>query len=360
MSTRTRLKRWVGLATLVLTLPAGSARIAGAFQQNDRLEINPQDAARGPDLVQVQIVGRVANVSRDGRGFRVEAGEVRFDVEPGFATRFPTLKEGDRVLVSGTLRNQTRLSAQDVRVLGARNPRTLTGIIRDVDRRRSRILVRADDGTVVEAEYTTDTLFARLGRKATVEQLRIGDEVWVDGSVINPRLVRAKRVEVTALRSRWQSGQSGEIVSVSRRDRTLRVDFGEETRTVTVIRDANISRGTRMLGFDELHEGDRIRISGELRGDAVDARGIEVVERPLSDRIVEGRVRAIDLNERALRVAVNSLIPITVRVYVPPGTQISRGTHRLTLEEIREGDRIRARGPSRDSGVEAATLEILP
>jgi hypothetical protein len=350
----------MGLAALVMALLPGSARSARAFQQNDRFEINAEDAARRPDLVQVQVVGRVSDVSRDGRSFRVEAGEVSFSVEPGFATRFPTLKEGDRVLVSGSLRSQTRLSAREVHVLGSRNPRALTGVIRDVDRRRSRILVRADDGSVVEAEYTPDTLFARLGRRVTVDQLRIGDEVWVDGSVINPRLVRATRVEVTASRDRWQSGQSGEIVSVNRRDRTLRVDFGEETRTVSVPRDVNISRGTRVLGLDELREGDRIRVSGELRGDAVDARSIEVVERPGNERIVEGRVRGIDLEERTLRVTVNSIIPITVRVYVPPGTQIARGTRRLTLEEIREGDRIRARGPSRDSGVEAATIEILP
>lgn len=360
MSNHMRWMRGLAWAVLLLALPAGFARSASAFQQPDRFEINAEDAARRPDLVQVQIVGRIAEVSRDGRAFRVEAGEIRFDVEPAFATRFPTLKEGDRVLISGTLRTQTRLTAREVRVLGGRNPRALTGVVRDVDRRRSRILVRADDGNVIETEYTADTVFARLGRKVTVEQLRIGDEVWVDGSVINSRLIRATRVEVTASRDRWQSGQAGEIVSVSRRDRTLRVDFGGETRTVSLLRDGTISRAGRTLTFDDCHEGDRIRVSGDLRGDAIDARAIEILERSVADRIVEGRVRSIDLDERTLRVTVNSLIPITVRVYVPPGAQISRGTRRLTLEELREGDRIRARGPSRDSGVEAGTLEVLP
>jgi hypothetical protein len=310
--------------------------------------------------VQVRVVGRVEDLSRDGRAFSVQAGEVGFRVEPAFATRFPTLREGDRVLVLGTLRSQTRLAAREIRVLGQREPRALTGVIQEIDRRRSRIGVRGDQGDLVVVEYTEDTLFARLGRRVDVNQLRVGDEVWVDGRWLGPRQLRAARVEVTASRDRWQAGQSGEVVSIDRRDRILRVEFGEDTRLVRVLPEANISRGTRDMPFNDLVPGDQIRVSGELRGEVVEARSIEVLERAGSARTVEGRVRGIDLEERVLRVTVNSLIPITVRVYVPPDAQISRGTSRLSLSQIREGDRIRARGPSRDSRVIAETVEILP
>src|SRR5947208_246984 len=83
--------------------------------------------------------GRIDDVSADGRSFTVGAGDVSFRVEPGFGTRFPTLRSGDRVLVVGTLRSQTRLTASEVRVLPGSGPRTLTGALRDLDPRRNRL-----------------------------------------------------------------------------------------------------------------------------------------------------------------------------------------------------------------------------
>jgi hypothetical protein len=348
---------WLG-TTMGLLILAGVT--AAWSQQQERLEITAEEAARRPDQVVARVIGRVYEVSRDGRTFSVEAGDVNFRVEPGYAIRFPTLREGDRVLVVGTLRTQTRLTASEVRVISGQNARALTGELREIDRQRSRLMVLSERGERMEIQYTVDTIIARLGRRVNVDQLRAGDEVVADGRWVSPRLMRATRIEVTGAGDRWQSGQSGEVVSVIRRDRSMRVDFGEETRTVLVPPEATISRDGRPVPFDQLVPGDQIRVSGGLRDDAVSARSIELLERAGNARTVEGRVGGIDSRERLLRINVNALIPVTVRVYVPADTQISRGTSRLTLADIREGDRIRARGPTRDGRVVADTLEVLP
>jgi hypothetical protein len=360
MTQQLRGTRFALAALAAASLFLLGAPAMAAAPRDDRLDMDAQEASGRPDHVEVRVVGRIRELSADGRTFTVESGEVSFRVEPGFATRFPGLRDGDRVLLLGTLRSQTRLTARDVQVLGGSAPRALTGSVGSIDRRRRRLTLRTESGETTEVEYTEDTLFARLGRRVTVDQIQVGDALWVDGRRDGERLVRATRIEVTGSGDTWQTGRSGEIVGVNRGDRTLRVDFGGETRTVNLGDRTSISRQNRELPADELIVGDQIRVSGELRGNAVDARAIELVERGGADRTVEGRVRGVDPDGRILRVTLNALIPITVRVYVPPDAQITRGTRRLTLEEIREGDHVRARGPSRDGRVAADLVEVLP
>jgi hypothetical protein len=346
------------LAAIMIGLFAASA--LGAETRKDRPPGEAETAIGRPDHVEVKVVGRASEVSADGQAFTVEANAVSFRVEPGFGTRFPSLRSGDRVVVSGTLRSQTRLAATEVRVLTAGALRTLSGTLRGIDRRRSRITLRTESGETADVPYDDETVFARLGRRVTADELRPGDQLWVEGPATGSALLRATRVEVTGSPDAWQLGRSGEVVDVNRRDRRLRVDFAGETRTVIIDDRTEFQRGSRTVSFEAIGLGDSVRVSGQLRGNAVEARRIEVSETGGTERTVEGHVRGIDLESRTIRVRLNALIPITVPVYVPPDTPILRGTQRLNLEEIHQGDRIRARGSSRNSRLAADTIEILP
>jgi Domain of unknown function (DUF5666) len=357
------------LAVALVLAGLGAAVPAVAYQTGDWGELRPEEARSQPDHVAARLLGRVRSVTGNGRLLTVDAGDMSFQVEyvgrqgePGFGVRLPTVREGDRVVVYGTLTGPGRLQARRIEVVGSGGVagRRLTGQVRQVDRRRDRLSVRTDDGDEVEVEFTPQTVLARLGRRATPDDVRSGDAVWAEGRWIDRDRLVASRIEITDTTEDWRTGESGEIVSVNRGDSVLRVRFRDGVRPVEV-RDADLIVAGRRANPDRLRAGARVRVYGEERGATIRARRVELLEDTGDTggtRILDGRVRSVDPGARLVILTTGDSARPTQRVYVPRDTRIERNGRRLDIRDIQTGDTIRVRGEPRDGQLEAGFIEI--
>jgi Domain of unknown function (DUF5666) len=354
----------LGLAWLGMAVPAG------AYQSDDWGELRPDEARGQPDHVAARLLGRVRSVTGSGRLFTVDAGDMSFQVEyvgrqgqPGFGVRPPTVREGDRVVVYGTLTGPGRLQARRIDVVGSGGVtgRRLTGQVRQVDRRRDRLTVRTDNGDEVDVQYAPDTVVARLGRTASPDDVRAGDAVWAEGRWVDRDRLLASRIEITDTTEDWRTGESGEIVSVDTRSAVLRVRFRDGIRPVDV-RGADLISNGRRANPDRLRSGVRVRVIGEERGTTIRARRVELLEDTIDEggtRIFDGRVRSVDPGARLVVFTTDDPVRPTVRVYVPRDTRIEHNGRRLDIRDIQTGDTIRVRGEVRDGRLEAGFIEIL-
>src|SRR5262245_10697126 len=108
----------IGLVMIASTAPAG------AYQRVEWGDLGPEEARAQPDHVAVRVLGRVRNLGSSGRTFTLDAGTLSFQVEytgrtgqPGFGVRPPTLREGDRVVVYGTMTGAGRVEARRLEVV---------------------------------------------------------------------------------------------------------------------------------------------------------------------------------------------------------------------------------------------------
>jgi cytochrome c-type biogenesis protein CcmE len=353
----------IGLGIATTTPPAG------AYQRIEWGELAPDEARAQPDHVAVRVLGRVRSLGTGARGFTLDAGGMSFQVEyvgrsgqPGFGVRPPTVREGDRVVVYGTMTGPGRLEAQRLEVVssGGVPGRRLTGQVRSVDPGRDRLSVRTDDGSLTSVEYSPQTIVARLGRRASPDDIRTGDPVWVEGRWLDRDRLQATRIEITDTSGGWRDGDSGEIVSVNRGDSVLRVRFSSDVRPVDV-RSADLIVDGRRANPDRLRAGTRVRVFGEERGSTIRARRVELlaeVDEDSRNQVVDGRVRSVDPGARIVVLTVPDSPRPTQRVYVTRDTRIERNGRRLDIREIQTGDTIRVRGATRDGQLEADFIEI--
>jgi Domain of unknown function (DUF5666) len=342
---------------------------AGATQRVEWGDLGAEEARTQPDHVAVRVLGRVRSLGSSPRLFTLDAGGLSFQVEysgrtgePGFGVRPPTLREGDRVLVYGTMTGPGRLEARRLEVVSSGDVpgRRLTGQVRSIDTRRDRLSVRIDDGSLTTVEYLPQTVIARLGRRASPEDIRVGDAVWIEGRWLDRDRLEATRIEVTDTSDGWRDGDTGEIVSVSRRDSLLRVRFSSELRPVDV-RGADLMADGRRANPDRLRPGARVRVFGEERGSTIRARRVELlgeVDEDSRSQIVDGRVRSVDPGARIVLLTIPDSPRPNRRVYVPQDTRIERNGRRLDIRDIQTGDTIRVRGATRDGQLEAEFIEI--
>lgn len=353
----------IGLGIVTATAPVS------AYQRAEWGDLGPDEARTQPDHVAVRVLGRVRSVGSSARLFTLDAGGLTFQVEytgrtgePGFGVRPPSVREGDRVVVYGTMTGPGRLEARrlDVVSSGGMPGRRLTGQVRSVDPRRDRLSLRTDDGSLAAVEYSPQTVIARLGRSASPDDIRAGDAVWVEGRWLDRDRMQATRIEITDASGGWRDGDSGEIVSVSRGDSVLRVRFGGDLRAVDV-RSADLIVDGRRANPDRLRSGARVRVFGEERGNTIRARRVELLGEPADDgqnQILDGRVRSVDPGARMVLLTVPDSPRPTQRVYVPRDTRIERNGRRLDIRDIQTGDTIRVRGATRDGQWEADSIEI--
>jgi hypothetical protein len=343
-----------------------------AYQRDSLDELRVEDARRQSDHVDVRVLGKVRNVDDDGRRFQVETPDVRFVVEydrsgtSGFGVRMPRLREGDRVIVYGRLVGGNRVLSDRIVVVGQQedgtvDPRRLTGQVRLLDRRRSRVSVRDTDGAIVDVEYNDRTVLARLGRRATPEDIRVGDTVWAEGRWQGRDTLAATRVEITASTS-WYDGASGEVVAVDRSGATAQVRFGRETRRVDLV-DASFWVNERRVPARVLRPGTRARFWGEPAGSTIRARRVELLDEiaaaPEGLVTVQARVRFVDPGAGTITIQSESGSPAYRQIYVSPQTTFDRFGRRVTLRDIQTGDRIRAQGTEREGRFWADLIEML-
>lgn len=352
-------------------LSLSGAAAAPAYQQDNLGELRLEEARRQSDHVALRILGRVREPREAGRRFMVETPEARFQVEydrsgrPGFGVRPLDLEEGDRVVVYGRLLRDQRVLADRV-VLVTRGevtpePRRLIGEVRLIDRRRNRLTVRDGDSSIVEVEYTGRTVFARLGRRATSDDLQRGDTIWAEGIWQGPDHLLASRIEITA-GSGWRDGDLGEVVEINPRGTLFQVRFGRETRRVDGW-SAQYWHAGRPLSPSTIRPGARVRVYGEAHGVTIRARRVEMLENgpeiPTAVQTVEARVRLVDPGAQRIWVVPYADSPDYREIHVTATTTIFRNGRRVTLRDLQTGDRIRARGTEREGRFRAEVIETL-
>jgi cytochrome c-type biogenesis protein CcmE len=345
---------------------------AAQAQRDDLGELRAEEARRQADHVAVRVLGRARDVRDDGRRFIVETAGMRFLVEydrgglAGFGLRSPSLREGDRVVVYGRLVSGERILSDRIVAVGpgegSVEGRRVTGVIRSVDRRRNRFTARESDGSQFEVRYTDQTVLARLGRRATPEDLREGDAIWAEGRWDGRDILLASRVEITAAASGWRDGEIGRVESISARDESFQARFGRESRRVDT-RGAQFWLGGRRVAGGSLRPGMTVRVYGDERGATIRATRVVIDDSltpdgPATSRL-EGRIRQVDPGAQTIFLTPESSSGLYTRIYVPGNATVERFGRRVGLRELQTGDRIRARGSERDGRFTAEFVEVL-
>lgn len=238
------------------------------------------------------IRGTVSDVREQSRRFTLHTeGGGRYEVvylgpKAGFGVRPPTLFDGDRAEVRGTLVRGVFEAERIVR-LGGRGTdlgdrEVVVGQI-DAVGRNSGILHLMVDRRRWRVDARDADIFDDNGRRIRLRDLREGERVRVMGRDTGRYEVRARRVEVvdgrggTASLLRWRSGDVGRIDAVGTNSKILHVYYGNARYRVDV-GGARIVINNRRRDVRDLREGDRIRVYGrQVSRDTIYADRVEVV-----------------------------------------------------------------------------------
>jgi len=268
---------WALTAAGVLSL----ASVAGAQFGNQ-----PAAGIMTEEGIRVQAYGRVQSVV-DQNSFVLIANGVRLTVNARQreVVANQTIRTGQEVRVFGELVGENRVNATQVQVLGGRGgredretrraSRTLTGTIREIDRRNNRMSVAVPAGNV-RVEWDANTEFLRSNTRGTVASFREGESVRIIGRRDGLNAIQARRI-IFGGQPGWTNGAVGEIVGLDSRTREIDVDFAGEVWVVRV-GTASVRRGNQRLQFDELRLDQDIRVTGTARGTrSVDATAVDVL-----------------------------------------------------------------------------------
>jgi hypothetical protein len=233
--------------------------------------------------VEVQAVGHVQSV---GNGFfTLVVRDMTFRVthrgNVGAVGRIDdrNLRVGDRVRVIGNLADRERIQAEQLQILQrgrpGRQPNTVAGTIRRIERNQNLLVVDTNDGNF-RVTWNENTEFVRNSTRSGPAEFRVGDPVRVVGRRDGVGQMIARRVMFGG-RPGWTNNSVGEIIGIDGRERELDVDFEGEVWTVRLT-NAQIRRVGRRLDINDLRIGQDIRVAGTARGGrTVDASTVDVL-----------------------------------------------------------------------------------
>lgn len=212
------------------------------------------------------------------RGF----GEER-EVYAG-AAAFTHLRVGDRIEVRGAGGANQSIAAEDVYLLGrsveAPRPRetdqpgTLTGTVRSVTTRDSRVVIETDARTMHTIFGSASTPVYYQGQVYRIRNIEVGDRVRVDVESATRDGVRARRIDVLASVSRPDEAAAGNRMVTSIVGRVTRADARALTLRVATDRGREIrvdaqratDRNGRRFRVSDVQSGDVLEISGQFLG----------------------------------------------------------------------------------------------
>jgi cytochrome c-type biogenesis protein CcmE len=196
-----------------------------------------------------------------------------------------------------------------------------------------------------------------------VANMRDGDRVRVEGSLIGNRLVEARTVVLLnpSNDGNLGSGQvTGRVTDVDRSRRRFSVEPDRGSR-VRVEYDS----GTSVQGLDRndpsrIRDGDIVRVEGRFAArQMLVARRIDVRNQPDGDLDWRsgdrGRIESVDRSGRRLRVRFSgATLNVDVR-----DAEIRGRDRRLNLDALRSGDEVRVDGERRGQTIRANRVRLL-
>jgi hypothetical protein len=408
---RDRKTFWLACGALMLA----TAGLTGAANAQRR-DVRPGDPAR--------VTGPIRRLNRDSatflmdsdagdRDISIQAENATFtgrDTRPGIRFGLRDLREGDVVEVYGTWRDRSTIRADRVARTGlisadddrdyssdrdpydsrddrypnanrnawARDSRTsdgLTGTVSGATGNVTRTMKVRALGRTYSVEVPRDTRVYRNGRAVSVHELKDGDRVRIRGDWRGDRL-RADRVDAVTdtgygggynggydRPGRNDRGVTGTIERIDPRGRTFRLRTPYRTYDVDA-RDADVMSASRNRRFADLREGERVTVTGEVRGSRLVADQIRDADRydrdttySRSDReTITGTVEDVDALNRTFRIRGLSG-GVTIRVTADSELRDADGG-RIAFRDLREGDRVRVSGDRSGSFLVADRVEM--
>jgi len=285
-------------------------RESGWGSERDRWEYEGDSKGR------VSISGTVASLDARKREIKVRTRQGMRTVTAGSRTRILAeglsieLREiplGSQVFVSGQPSGRDRIAAERI-VVGESERESVRTLRGEIVRMRGREwVVRADDAeTGVRLDDNTEITLD--GRKASTEEVAVGDRVTVRGIMRNGQYV-AQTIEVTPSELRpkadieesteprkdetkgsdsekapetdkrpeaKQQSIEGTVVEVFTDDRSFRLRSGNRTITVDAAT-ADILAGDQEKEFADIRENRKVRVSGWMHGDILEATQVEML-----------------------------------------------------------------------------------
>jgi hypothetical protein len=221
-------------------------------------------------------------------------------------TGFSNLRVGDRVEVRGTGRGNGTIAAEVVTLLGrsvaadatgvgqTRSPSSIStptasgtrsttapdvlgrveGVVRQVNADEGRVVIETARRQVITVRATSTTPVNYRGDTYRISNLEVGDRIRIEpvsggsaGSELTARTIEVMQsVQDTTGTARQVGALAGRVVSVDRRNETIRIDTGRGQVRVDLTNAADTS-GRRVRASD-VQVGDRVTLSGNYSGDS--------------------------------------------------------------------------------------------
>jgi Domain of unknown function (DUF5666) len=251
----------ISLIALAMSLLAPTAPLSGPVESL-------------PDQAQVRLLGRVTSISPNGRTMQVDAAGMTFEADFSEQKARPSVRVGDRVLLTGLLRSQGRVLVQTIQTVSApAGGEPLIAMLISTNLHARRLTVRTDHGRRLRVRYGPETTVVRLGRRSSAEELKFGDRLWIGQAGLRGSGT-ASRIEVMAATGGRFSGV-GRVTAIDTERQQLRVLFGRRARTVLIDK-AAVRRGRGSSALAVLKLDASIRISGVERRGVIVARSVEL------------------------------------------------------------------------------------
>jgi hypothetical protein len=244
----------------------------------------------------------------------------------------------------------------------------LSGTVSSIDRDRESIRLRTRRGLQTVELYDGTRLLDDSGRRASLSDIRVGDELQVSGAERNGRIVADRVTLLVPVGTRYPNDYreaapyAPHRVIVVGTVRTPTYDVGRQVKVRTSDGDISvdvdphtpITAYSDRISVHELERGDRVRVVGEwtgtdrLRADRIDvlppprqaARGYRSSLAPMPVVTVIGQLVSYDRNRDRMRLSTRD----GDRIVIAKGTPAYVRGERIDRGDMRQGDRVRATG----------------
>ena len=340
-------------------------RVTGELLDENRIDAEQiQIVGRGQGTPDDDSTGTISGIVLEARRMTINTGAGRQNViwdqdtqfiRNGVRSSARQFAAGDRVRVEGRLTGNTIHADKIVQGTGRGGwTNGAVGQITRLDREQDEVSV--DFGGETWRVKLADASLRRGGARITANDLRVGQDIRVDGVSAGERVVDAASVAVVDEPDRpiagrgWKTGAIGEVVRVREAAKEADVTFGGEVWKVE-LGESSLRRGGTRIGIDDLRPGMRVRVDGTLHGTrTVAATSLAVVagDAPANDdttalKTFEGRINRVLRDEDALLVQVFSGLGFSDedRVETTDTTTFVRAGARSDFGALRQGHRIK-------------------
>jgi hypothetical protein len=135
----------------------------------------------------------------------------------------------------------------------------------------------------VRVDYSSVTAIRGVDGRNSIDQIRTGDRVRVEGRWEGDRTIHARQVVLTSSSGSgsgsdaWRSGDVGRITTIGEERRYLRVEFAGRQRRVNV-ENANVRAGGQTVRVRDLRPGGRVAVYGRIDDNEIRATRVEVLD----------------------------------------------------------------------------------